>query len=180
MQALLALDPHSARVQPRPELLYFTPAGFHVSVMKTLMEGLVMWPSTHAEASRPSKHDQFSSMQQGMNALRSQGKQQQQQLQQEQVQQQQRDGPQAEQQQQGHCQQLQQNVPFWSQAVFPAWYMWWHIGLLAYHQQQQQQRCKTAGNAVQPESAGTCSSSACTACCSKVQLQDLYSSTDAR
>jgi hypothetical protein len=27
----------------------------------------------------------------------------------------------------------------WSEVLFPAWYVWWHIGLLAYHQQQQQQ-----------------------------------------
>jgi hypothetical protein len=34
---------------------------------------------------------------------------------------------------------LQQHpLQAWSDVLFPAWYVWWHIGLLAYHQQQQQ------------------------------------------
>jgi hypothetical protein len=180
MQALLALDPHSARVQPRPELLYFTPAGFHVSVLKTLMNAVVMWPSAHPNTARSSQHEGANSMQQAMTKSQDSVEQQQQELQEQahQEQQQQRDGVHAEVQQQGHFQQVQQDVPFWSQAAFPAWYMWWHIGLLAYHQQQQQ-GCKAKGSGMQLGTAGSCSS-ACTASCSKVEVQDLYSSTDAR
>jgi hypothetical protein len=191
MQALLALDPHSARVQPKPELLYFTPAGFHVSVMKTLMEGLLVWPAPDSDAPRSRSigvQDESSSTQQ--DTAGSQGRTKQQQQQQEEKEHpgqhpgdQQHDRQQ--QQEEVHCQQMQQNAAFWSQAALPAWYMWWHIGLLAYHQQQQQQQqdFKAVGNAVQPESAGHQAgrgSTACTASCSVVRLQDLYSSTDAR
>jgi hypothetical protein len=187
MQALLALDPHSARVQPKPELLYFTPAGFHVSVMKTLTDALVAWPSVlSAEPSQPGEQEGAGSAQQDMPGLQRQTKRQQQQQQQDELryeQQQQQDELQYEQQQQGSsCNQpLVQNIPFWSQAALPAWYMWWHIGLLAYHEQQhqQQQHCKTVADGLQPEAAGSCSSVG-TACCSDVQVQDLYSSTDAR
>eukprot|EP00775_Hariotina_reticulata_P005261 gene5261-5496_t len=37
LQVLLALDPHEERVQPDPDLLYFTPAGFTAAVSKALM-----------------------------------------------------------------------------------------------------------------------------------------------
>jgi len=40
LQTLRALDPHAARVQPRPELLYYTPSGFHAAVCKTLMQAV--------------------------------------------------------------------------------------------------------------------------------------------
>jgi hypothetical protein len=87
-QALLALDPHGARVQPRPELLFYTPAGFHATVCKTLMQATQLLPGL---------------------------------------------------QQQGQQQQIQGAHPLqlWTAAALPAWYVWWHIGLLAYHQQQQ-------------------------------------------
>jgi hypothetical protein len=37
LQVLLSLDPHGDRVQPDPDLLYFTPAGFSAAVSKALM-----------------------------------------------------------------------------------------------------------------------------------------------
>jgi uncharacterized membrane protein YgcG len=87
LQVLLSLDPHGARVQPRQELLYYTPAGFHVAVCKTLMNGL-----------QP---------------------------------------------------QLPGRGPLsitWSQAALPVWYVWWHIGLLAYQQTQKQQQGRPPGS----------------------------------
>jgi hypothetical protein len=136
MHALLALDPHGARVQPRQELLCYTPAGFHVAVCKTLMDGLQLPPQ-----------------------------QQQQQQQQEQ-------------------QMAEQQRQYWGQADFPAWFMWWHIGLLDYQQQQRhkqqrqqwRQQRQAAGRV--PSSSSSSSSGSDRGAC--LTLAELYDSPDAR
>jgi hypothetical protein len=139
MHALLALDPHGARVQPQPELLYYTPAGFHTAVCKTSMQA--MQPMMAA----------------------------------------------AQQQQQcdGGSQQQQQQQQFWSGVEFPARYVWWHIGLLAYHQQQQQQQQQRKtrqdrqivgqGTGLHDDAGGSSSSSS-----SSSVMCDLYNDPDAR
>jgi hypothetical protein len=68
----------------------------------------------------------------------------------------------------------------WSQAAFPAWYVWWHIGLLAYHIQQQQQQQHPIGSEDNVAAANGCSSSSSGACDMPLSLPDLYSSADAR
>jgi hypothetical protein len=138
MHALLALDPHGARVQPHQELLYYTPAGFHVAVCKTLMQTLKLPAQVQQQ-----QHEQ--------------------QLPQPQKQQQQ--------QQQQQCDLLSQP---WSQAAFPAWYVWWHIGLLAYRIQQQQQ---TGSERDVADANGTSSSSSGDV---PLSLHNLYSSAEAR
>jgi hypothetical protein len=116
--ALLALDPHGARVQPRPELLFFTPAGFHAAVSKTLLQCFQL-PPVQAPAALEAAAAAVAA---GNRAQAS--SQEQQQL--------------IEQRPQSHYLQA------WSDVLFPAWYMWWHIGLLAYHQQQQLGRAMPA------------------------------------
>jgi hypothetical protein len=159
LQALLALDPHGARVQPRPELLFYTPAGFHAAVCKTLMQAIQPLPG-----------------------LQQQG-----------------------QQEQGQIQGMHP-LQAWTAATFPAWHMWWHIGLLAYHQQQQaavQQQHLPDGKACGCQASSASSSSSgskrtsqqgytgpavsgsCSACSGSSSSSsssgvDLYSSPDAR
>jgi len=121
MQVLLALDPHGARLQPRPELLYYTPSGFHAAVSKTLMQAMQLPLPPHGAASGASS------------ASTAAGSQDQQQLQQQDCQTGQGLKPPTEMGQQ------QSYLQAWSGVAFPAYYVWWHIGLLAYHQEQQLQ-----------------------------------------
>jgi hypothetical protein len=107
LHALLALDPHGARMQPRPELLFYTPAGFHAAVSKVLLQSSQLPPASDAAAAAGNRDGQQVN-----------SSQQQQQLGEEGVQ--------------------PHHLQSFSDVLFPAWYMWWHIGLLAYHQQQQQ------------------------------------------
>jgi hypothetical protein len=123
LQALLALDPHGARVQPRPELLFYTPAGFHAAVCKTLMQAVQVPAPPAATAAAAGA---------GAGAEAAVGVSQQ-------------VGGLQEKTESPLSQMLADDryprphyLQAWSEVVFPAWYMWWHIGLLAYHQQQQQ------------------------------------------
>jgi hypothetical protein len=153
LQVLLSLDPHGARVQPKPELLFYTPAGFHAAVCKTLMQAVspghwgaascsVLQQQQQAAVVPPWRRQQLTEQQQ---------------------------------QQQPHPLQA------WSCAAFPAWYVWWHIGLLAYHQQQQQQHntgnlaAATVGCRAGSSGGGDGGGSA-----TAVQAQELYNSPDAR
>jgi hypothetical protein len=162
LQVLLSLDPHGARAQPKPELLFYTPAGFHAAVCKTLMQAVS--PGHWGAAS----------------CSVSQQQQQQQQQQQAAV------VPPWRRQQLTGQQQQQHPLQAWSCAAFPAWYVWWHIGLLAYHQQQQQQH--NTGNAAAAAVgciAGSSSSSSSSGgdgggSGTAVQAQELYNSPDAR
>jgi hypothetical protein len=124
LHSLLALDPHGARVQPRPELLFYTPAGFHAAVCKTLMQALQVpavqgpAPSAAATAAAAAASDAGAESDSGQE-VGSEGAEK------------------------PFSQMLDSGFPSphylqaWSDVLFPAWYMWWHIGLLAYHQQQQ-------------------------------------------
>jgi hypothetical protein len=119
MQVLLALDPHGARVQPRPELLFYTPAGFHAAVCKTIVQAaLLPAPPTAAPepageggdaaaaaAAAAAADDDVDSLEGTSSEVRP-----------------------------------PHYLQAWSDALLPAWYVWWHIGLLAYHQQQQRQQ----------------------------------------
>jgi hypothetical protein len=45
----------------------------------------------------------------------------------------------------------QQGAVSWCQQALPEWYVWWHLGLVAYHEQQQQgpqgtARCSSSGS----------------------------------
>jgi hypothetical protein len=193
LQVLLSLDPHGARVQPKPELLFYTPAGFHAAVCKTLMQALQINPwgapvaaaqgqlgcvanSSSGSGSGGRFIGPLEAAGSGQGTCHTNGisltqqQQQQQQQQQELV---------PDRQQQPHPLQA------WSCAAFPAWYVWWHIGLLAYHQQQQQQQ---HGGVVRAGSGGSSSSNrtgsgsaaAGSSGSSAVCLQDLYSSVEAR
>jgi hypothetical protein len=121
MHALLALDPHAARVQPRPELLFYTPAGFHAAVSKVLLQCLQFPPAVKqlpipqagSAAAGESSGDQQQHQQEGRGCSVQQGDE--------------------------AADITPHYLQQWSEVMFPAYYVWWHKGLLAYHQQQQQQ-----------------------------------------
>jgi hypothetical protein len=165
LQALLSLDPHGARVQQRPELLFYTPAGFHAAVAKTLMQALQGGASAGVGGS---SHKAAAAS--------------------------------TQQQQQQQDQDPMQPHPLhaWSEALLPVWYVWWHIGLLAYQQQQQQQAAAAggsksssgtsagsgSGNSNGRESSngrgGSSSSSSSGKHTPREALKDMYASPDAR
>jgi hypothetical protein len=196
LQVLLSLDPHGARVQPKPELLFYTPAGFHAAVCKTLMQAVHLNPlgvsvaavqgQLGCAANSSSSGGRFigplEAAGSGQGTYHTNGISLSDHHHQQQQQQQQRDLV---------SDRLQQPHPLqaWSCAAFPAWYVWWHIGLLAYQQQQQQGPgggLGTIGSSSSSSSSAMGSSSAAGGCggCnggrSAVCLQDLYSSVEAR
>jgi hypothetical protein len=113
LHALLALDPHGARVQPHPDLLYYTPAGFHAAASKCLLQHLVgespAWPPP--SVARTAGDGSPDPAQRKLRRHR------------------------------------------WSDPALPAWYVWWHLGLVAYHQhrQGQQQQQQAQQEQEQPE-----------------------------
>jgi len=154
LQALLALDPHGARVQPRPELLYYTPSGFHAAVCKTLMQALQLPPFRPAEQVWRGA----SSRRSLAAGSRSASQQQQQSLHPH--------GSSGDQQQQQQSTLEPHKLQAWGEVLLPSYYVWWHIGLLAYHQQQQHH-----------SPSNSCSSSKSQ---DALQLQDLYNDPNAR
>jgi hypothetical protein len=177
LQVLLSLDPHGARVQPKPELLFYTPAGFHAAVCKTLMQAVVVpQHESNADARYAGKLAALLLAAREESAAVAGGTQQQQQQQQ--------------QQEQGDPNQVsytnEQNPHYlqaWSEVLFPAWYVWWHIGLLAYHQQQQQQQQHNTGNSAAAAvgcRAGSSGGGDGGGSATAVQAQELYNSPDAR
>ena len=118
LQVLLALDPHGARVQPRPELLFYTPAGFHSAVCKTIVQATVL------PAPPPAPEPAAGEAGDDVAAAAAAG-----------------DADDVDSMEGGSCEVRPPHyLQAWSDALLPAWYVWWHIGLLAYHQQQQQQQ----------------------------------------
>jgi hypothetical protein len=193
LQALLSLDPHGARVQPRPELLFYTPAGFHAAVAKTLMQALQPVPQNqrlHLQATAGQAHAGGSGLSNGTSAAAAAGSVTQQQEQPEQQQ--------TEEEEEDQHSTEPHYLQAWTSAALPVWYVWWHVGLLAY--QQQQQAVAAGGSSSRGASAkgssggrGSSSSNGTSAKGSsnggsssrgvhtpKEALKDLYASPDAR
>jgi hypothetical protein len=162
LHALLAMDPHTARMQPRPELLFYTPAGFHAAVCKTLMQavevtsGVPLQSAAAAAYGNTNRSSSIGGWTAGTAAAA---------------------GGSACQQQQDQAggQPKPHHLQAWSAATFPAWYVWWHMGLMAYQQQQQQHApAAVGGRHISSGSSSDGSSS------SSLSLLDLYNSAEAR
>jgi hypothetical protein len=176
LQALLCLDPHGARVQPRPELLFYT---FHAAVAKTLMQALQQ-PASVAVVHVGSACTNGTSADADHRGNNAEQQQQQQTV----------GGSQQQQQQQQGSHWLHARCA-WTSAALPVWYVWWHIGLLAYHQQVQQQgqqphSVRSAAGAAADCTPGSrnntdnSSSSSSSSSSGSDIMQALYNSPDAR
>jgi hypothetical protein len=149
LHTLLALDPHGHCVQPHPDLLFYTPAGFSAAVSKVWMQHVMgcTWQSQAGQQQNGAQQQNGTQEQDGTQQQDEQDEQAQQQQQQRAETGSQPAGTMSG----GEHDAPQQGAVSWCQQALPEWYVWWHLGLVAYHEQQQQgpqgtARCSSSGS----------------------------------